>query len=389
SATRPTTAAWGMNRRDFNSMMIGGLAASAIPLRSSRVRVDPLVTGERINTHLAALSEFGKNPQGGVSRVAYSDFDKAGRAAVMDWMRAAKLEPTIDFAGNIIAKRPGTDSSLKPILFGSHIDSVPEGGNYDGDVGSLAAIEVAQTFAEHSVTTRHPLEIVIWQNEEGGLYGSRAVSGQLLPSELKNVSSSGKTIEQGIAFIGGDVAKLDQVKRKKGDIAGYFELHIEQGGNLDTSKIDIGVVEGIVGIKQWEVTVTGFQNHAGTTAMDQRHDALLSTARFVEMVNRVVRSIPGRQVGTVGRIQAFPGAPNVIPGKVVCTLELRDLDDAKIDTMYDRIRKEAKAIGDQNGTQFAFVELHVNVSAPSDPRMRSLITESAKALGLSSRVMPS
>jgi N-carbamoyl-L-amino-acid hydrolase len=114
-----------MNRRDFNSMMIGGLAASAIPLRSSRVRVDPLVTGERINTHLAALSEFGKNPQGGVSRVAYSDFDKAGRAAVMDWMRAAKLEPTIDFAGNIIARRPGTDPSLKPILFGSHIDSVP------------------------------------------------------------------------------------------------------------------------------------------------------------------------------------------------------------------------------------------------------------------------
>ena len=378
-----------MNRRDFNSIMIGGLAASTIPLRSSRVRVDPLVTGERINSHLAALSEFGKNPQGGVSRVAYSDFDKAGRAAVMDWMRAAKLEPTIDYAGNIIAKRPGTDPSLKPILFGSHIDSVPEGGNYDGDVGSLAAIEVAQTFSEHSVTTRHPLEIVIWQNEEGGLYGSRAVSGQLLASELKNVSSSGKTIELGIAFIGGDVAKLDQVKRKKGDIAGYFELHIEQGGNLDTGKIDIGVVEGIVGIKQWEVTVTGFQNHAGTTAMDQRHDALLSTARFVEMVNRVVRSIPGRQVGTVGRIQAFPGAPNVIPGKVVCTLELRDLDDKKVETMYARILKEATAIGAQNGTQFAYAELHANVAAPSDPRMRKIIADSAAGLGLSSRGMPS
>jgi N-carbamoyl-L-amino-acid hydrolase len=370
-------------------MMIGGLAASAIPLRSSRVRVDPLVTGERINIHLAALSEYGKNPQGGVSRVAYSDFDKAGRAAVMDWMRAAKLEPTIDFAGNIIARRPGTDPSLKPILFGSHIDSVPEGGNYDGDVGSLSAIEVAQTFAEHSVTTRHPLEIVVWQNEEGGLYGSRAVSGQLLPSELKNVSSSGKTIEQGIAFLGGDVAKLDQVKRKKGDIAGYFELHIEQGGNLDTAKIDIGVVEGIVGIKQWEVTVTGFQNHAGTTAMDQRHDALLSTARFVEMVNRVVRSIPGRQVGTVGRIQAFPGAPNVIPGKVVCTLELRDLDDKKVETMYARILKEATAIGAQNGTQFAYAELHANVAAPSDVRMRKIIADAAAGLGLSSRGMPS
>jgi N-carbamoyl-L-amino-acid hydrolase len=378
-----------MNRRDFTSIMIGGLAAARIPLRSSRLRVDPLVTGERINSHLTALSEFGKNPQGGVSRVAYSDADRAGRAVVIDWMRAAKLDPTIDFAGNIIGRRAGTDASLKPILFGSHIDSVPDGGNFDGDVGSLAAIEVAQTFAEHSVTTRHPLEVVVWQNEEGGLYGSRAVSGQLLPSELKNVSSSGKTIEQGIAFIGGDIDRLDQAKRHKGDIAAYFELHIEQGGTLDTTKIDIGVVEGIVGIKQWEVTVSGFQNHAGTTAMDQRHDALLSTARFVEMVNRVVRSIPGRQVGTVGRIQAFPGAPNVIPGKVVCTLELRDLDDKKVDTMYTRIAKEAAAIGGQNGTQFAYSELHANVAAPSDPRMRKLIADSAAALGLSSRGMPS
>ena len=304
-------------------------------------------------------------------------------------MRAAKLEPTIDFAGNIIGRRAGKDASLKPMLFGSHIDSVPEGGNYDGDVGSTAAIEVAQTLAEHNVVTRHPIEVVVWQNEEGGLYGSRAVSGQINPAELKNVSNSGKTIEQGIAFIGGDVAKLDQVKRQKGAIAGYFELHIEQGGTLEADKIDIGIVEGIVGIKQWEVTVTGFANHAGTTPMNQRHDALLAAARFVEMVNRVVLGIPGRQVGTVGRIQAYPGAPNVIPGKVVCTLELRDLDDAKIDSMFTRIRAEATKLGNENGTQFAFADLHSNVAAPSDPRMRAIIGDAAKALGLSSRVMPS
>lgn len=368
--------------------MAGGLAAAAFR-RVPQAQGDLRVNGDRINTHLAALSEFGKNPQGGVSRVAYSDFDKSARVKVMEWMRAAKLDPKIDIAGNIMAVRPGTGTGLKPILFGSHIDSVPEGGNYDGDVGSLAAIEVAQTFAEHNVTTRHPLEIVIWQNEEGGLFGSRAVSGQLTAAELKTVSNSGKTIEQGIAFIGGDPTKLEQVKRKKGDIAGYFELHIEQGGTLDTSKTDIGIVEGIVGIKQWEVTVTGFQNHAGTTAMDIRHDALLSAARFVEMVNRVVRSVPGRQVGTVGKIQAFPGAPNVIPGKVICTLELRDLDDKKIDTLYSSILKEANAIGAQNQTQFAYSELHVNVAAPSDPKMRTIIGDAAKGLGLSSRVMPS
>ena len=377
-----------MNRREFNSVLAGGVAAAAFR-RVPAAQNDLRVNGDRINGHLTALSEFGKNPQGGVSRVAYSDFDKSARVKVMEWMRAAKLDPKIDFAGNIIAHRPGSVAGLKPILFGSHIDSVPEGGNFDGDVGSMAAIEVAQTFAEHNVTTRHPLEIVIWQNEEGGLFGSRAVSGQLTAAELKTVSNSGKTVEQGIAFIGGDPTKLDGVKRRKGDIAGYFELHIEQGGTLDTSKTDIGVVEGIVGIKQWEVTVTGFQNHAGTTAMDIRHDALLSAARFIEMVNRVVRSVPGRQVGTVGKIQAFPGAPNVIPGKVICTLELRDLGDKKIDTLYSSIVKEANTIAAQNQTQFAYSELHVNVAAPSDPRMRTLIGDAAKGLGLSSRVMPS
>jgi len=379
-----------MNRRDFNSIVATGLAARlASPRWRTLLQADVRVNGERVNAHLTALAEFGKNPQGGVSRVAYSDADRAARAAVVDWMRAAKLEPTIDYAGNIIGRRAGTDASLKPIVFGSHIDSVPEGGNYDGDVGSMSAIEVAQTLAEHNVRMRHPIEVAIWQNEEGGLYGSRALSGQLVAAELKNVSSSGKTVEQGITFLGGDPSKLDQVKRRKGDIAAYLELHIEQGGILDANKIDIGVVEGIVGIKQWDVAVTGFANHAGTTPMDQRHDALLAASRFVEMVNRVVRGMPGRQVGTVGRIQAFPGAPNVIPGKVVCTLELRDLDDAKVDSMFAQIQAEAKKIGAQNGTQFAYSELHVNAAAPSDPRMRALVTEAAKGLGLSTRAMPS
>ena len=370
--------------------MLGGLAAAALGPRPWPVLQASLrVNGDRINAHLLELSQFGKNPQGGVSRVAYSEADRAARAKVMEWMRAAKLEPSIDYAGNIIGRRTGRDAARKPLLFGSHIDSVPEGGNYDGNVGSTAAIEVAQTLAEHGIVTRHPIEVTIWQNEEGGLFGSRAVSGQLTPAELSLISNSGKTVEQGIRFLGGDPAKLAQVKRAKGDIAGYFELHIEQGGTLEQTKTDIGVVEGIVGIKQWEVTVTGFQNHAGTTAMDQRHDALLSAARFVEMVNRVVRGIPGRQVGTVGRIQAFPGAPNVIPGKVICTLELRDLDDAKIDSMFAQIRQQADAIGKQNGTQFAFSELHVNSAAPTDPRMRKFVGDAARSLGLSTRVMPS
>jgi beta-ureidopropionase / N-carbamoyl-L-amino-acid hydrolase len=381
-----------MNRRRFTATLAGSLLlprpngnSLGTLLRSTAPRVD----GARLNRHLAELSRFGANPQGGVTRLAYSDADKQAREYVLGLMRDAKLTPTIDTAGNIIASRPGRDPLRKPILFGSHIDSVPEGGNYDGDVGSMGAVEVAQTLGEQGITTRHPLQVVIWQNEEGGLYGSRAVSGQLTPEELQNVSRSGKTIAEGITVLGGDPQRLAAARRTKGEIAGYLELHIEQGGTLERDHIDIGIVEGIVGIKQWEVTVTGFANHAGTTPMDQRHDALLAAARFVEMVNRVVTSMPGRQVGTVGRIQALPGAPNVIPGQVVCSLELRDLDAGKVDSLYASIAAEAQRIGAQNGTSFAFRLLHENAPAPSDSRMRALVAESARELGLTSRVMPS
>ena len=321
--------------------------------------------------------------------MAYSDADREARAYVMELMRAAKLEPTIDAAGNIIGRRAGQDASLRPMLIGSHIDSVPEGGNFDGQVGSMGAIEVAQTLSENNLITRHPLEVVIWQNEEGGLYGSRSVSGDVNPRELTNVSRSGKTIAEGIAFIGGDVAKLSEVRRMPGSIAGYLELHIEQGGTLARDNVNIGVVDGIVGINQWEVTVTGFSNHAGTTAMNARRDALLAAARFVELVNRTVKSIPGRQVGTVGRIQAFPGAPNVVPGKVVCTLELRDLDAKKIMMVYRRIVAGAEKIARDTGTSFAYQDIHTDIPAVTDPRFRAVIARSAKELALTTRQLPS
>ena len=379
-----------MNRRDFAGIVAGAAIAGALPRQlfaATRRRVS--LNAARLNRQLKELSAFGANPQGGVSRVAFSDADRAGRAWITERMKAASLDVSVDFAGNIFGRRAGANAGLKPIVFGSHIDSVPDGGNYDGTVGSLAAIEVAQSFAENGVRTQHPLEIVVWANEEGGLYGSRAVSGQLTGAEMSNRAWSGKTIEEGMAFLGGTPSRIAEVRRQRGDVATYLELHIEQGGTLERDKIQIGIVEGIVGIRQWNVTVTGTQNHAGTTPMDQRHDALLSAARFTEMVNRVVRAEPGRQVGTVGRIEAFPGAPNVIPGRVTATLELRDLDDAKIVRLYDLIASEAKRIGDANGTAFQFASRHENVAAPSDPGVRALIADAAKELGYSTRVMPS
>src|SRR3989441_68145 len=376
-----------MNRRQFNFGLLG--TASAVALRPYISQAELRVNGARIVEHLNALAEFGKNPQGGVSRLAYSDADRLGREYVFGLMQQAKLDVSIDAAGNIIGRRAGTAKNLPPLLFGSHIDSVPEGGNYDGVVGSLGAIEVAQTLAQNKVMTRHPLEVIIFQNEEGGLIGSRAIDGELTEKELDLVSRSGKTIREGIRFIGGDPDHLASVRRKPGSIAAYLELHIEQGGILESERLDIGIVEGIVGINWWDVTIEGFANHAGTTPMNQRQDALLAGARFIEAVNRVVISVPGRQVGTVGRIQALPGAPNVIPGKVILSLELRDLDAAKIQVLYQKIRTEADQIAQASKTKFDFKEINVNIPAPTDPRLRSLIDQSAKDLGLTTKQMPS
>jgi N-carbamoyl-L-amino-acid hydrolase len=374
-------------RREFNYALL--LSLCSLSLRDSSAQTQLRVNGDRIMSHINALAEFGKNPQGGVSRVAYSDADKQGREYVLSLLRDAKLDVSIDAAGNLIGRRAGSAGGLKPLLIGSHVDTVPEGGNYDGVVGSMGAIEVAQTLAEKNVSLRHPLEVVIFQNEEGGLIGSRAMDGELTERELDLVSRSGKTIREGVRFIGGDPAKLAGVRRNKGDIAAYLELHIEQGGILDTEKIKIGVVEGIVGINWWDVTIEGFANHAGTTAMNNRQDALLAAAKFIEAVNRVVTSVPGRQVGTVGRINALPGAPNVIPGKVVLSLELRDLDAAKISSLYEKIRAEAQQIATASGTKFDFKEINVNIPAPTDTRIRSLISEAARELGLSTKLMPS
>lgn len=394
-----------MNRRVFTWKLAGAVGALSLGASAHRVAhaappfaggrrtlpFDPSlrVNGDRINRHLTELAEFGKNLYGGVSRVAYSDADKQGREYVMRLMREAKLDVTIDVAGNILGRRAGSDASLKPLLFGSHIDSVPDGGNYDGDVGVLASIEVARTLAERGVTTRHPLEVVVFQNEEGGTIGSRGMVGHIAPADLALVAKSGKTLRDGIAFLGGDPARLTAPLKKPGDYAAYVELHIEQGGTLDAERIDIGVVEGIVSIGWWDVTIEGFGNHAGTTPMDKRRDALLAAARYIDMVNRVIRAEPGRQVGTVGRIAAEPGAPNVIPGKVVASLEIRDLDQAKQLRLYEKVKAEAQQIGAATGTTFTFTETYLSKPALMDQRVQGVIESAAKGLNFSSKYLPS
>ena len=377
-----------MDRREFGWLLAAPALASLAP-QALGAQATLRVNGNRLNKSVADLAQFGKTPEGGTNRPAYSGEDLQAREFVMELMREAKLDVSIDAAANLIGRRAGTDSELKPLMIGSHIDSVPSGGSYDGQVGSMGAVEVARTLGENNVRLRHSLEVIIFQNEEGGTTGSTAITVGLSQQRLGVVTGSGKNIRDGIKFLGGDPEKLATAIRKKGDVAAYVELHIEQGGRLHREKVNIGVVEGIVGLDWWDVTIEGFANHAGTTPMDQRRDALLAAARYVEAVNRVARSIPGRHVATVGKIQAFPGATNVIPGRVTTSLDLRDLDAAKIKLVFDGITAEVRKIEAATGTRFEFKPTTSSKPALTDTTISAAIDASAKGLGLSTMVLPS
>ncbi|WP_297337503.1 M20 family metallo-hydrolase [Algoriphagus sp.] len=351
---------------------------------------DILVNSDRLHQHLMHLSNYGKNDAQGSDRVAFSTHDMAAREYVQGLMREAGLEVKVDFAGNIIGKRAGKNSSLKPLAFGSHIDEVPNGGHYDGPVGSLSAIEVIQTLQEQNIQTEHPLEVIIFANEEGGVVGSRAMVGQLNEEALKVVSNAGLSQAEGITRIGGNPEKIAEMARKKGELAAFLELHIEQGANLYNEKVNIGVVEGIVAIEWWEFTFTGKANHAGTTPMSLRKDPMLPAAKFILAVNETIRAEEGKQVGTVGKIEASPGVGNVIPGQVKLTLEIRDLSSEKIWSLYEDLEKQAKKFAEEYGVEVSITHIEVaSKPAMADESIRQMIKESAEALGLTTMSLPS
>ena len=308
-------------------------------------------------------------------------------------MRAAGLDPRIDPAGNIFAKRAGTDPALPPILFGSHIDSVPSGGNFDGDLGSLAAIGVIEALDRAGTRTRHPLEIVVWSAEEGvafgrGLAGSRIVAGDVKPADMDAVWN-GLRRGDGVKKLGGNPDRIMDAVRPVGAHHAYLELHIEQGGTLERDRVAVGVVEGIVSIERYSAVITGFANHAGTTVMGERQDALVAASQLTLAVREAVTARPGRQVGTVGQLNVEPNAPNVIPGVVRMTIELRDLSSDTLRAIITDIRARAAAIATTSKTRIEIADLSRNPPALAAEDVQRAIERSAKALGLSARRQPS
>lgn len=379
-----------MHRRQFAATMAGAAAAFMLPrpLLARARGTAPMINGPRLNARLMQLATIGARTDGGVDRVAYTDADLAARAWIEPLLREAGLVVRRDAVGNIFGRREGTDASRKPIVIGSHIDSVPAGGRYDGTVGVMAAIEAADALQQSRTSLRHPLEVVIWMNEEGGLIGSRIVAGELRDGDLDAVAVSGMTHRDGIARLGGDPTRLETAVWAPGRNAAYLELHIEQGASLDRDGLEIGVVEGIVGIYAWDVVITGQQNHAGATAMVDRKDALLAASRYVAAVDRIVRA-EGQAVGTVGRLSVAPGARNVIPGRVEASLELRSLDEARITRLFETIQRETTEIGAANGTTFSFALAQSRGPSMCVPAIRDAVRTQARALGRSTNDVPS
>lgn len=389
-------------RREFLALTAGATFGPVL-LRSASAQTPgtgPEAARRRADLvdRLTALSAFGRPSSGtfdsGVSRVAYSDADLEGRRYVLGLLRErAHLQPRIDPAGNIFARREGAEPSLAPIVFGSHIDSVPNGGNFDGTLGSLAAIGVVEALDARRVRTRHPLEVAVWAHEEGvaygrGVAGSRIVAGDIRPADLDQVWN-GLRRADAIRRIGGDPDRIAEARREKGSIAAYVELHIEQGARLDEAGVPIGVVRTIVAVHRHEVVVTGFANHAGTTPMDRRQDALVAASALTLAVRDIVTREPGTQVGTVGHLEVAPNAPNVIPGEVRLTIELRDVSADTLDRLAQAIRARAAEIAADSKTTIAMRRASQNPPASADAGLQDLVAASAGRLHLASMRLPS
>ncbi len=394
------------SRRTFLSLAASAALGASLPAparaaRPPRPRPDDLpehAAQANLVGRLTALSLFGRPHPGdfesGVTRVAYSDADLEARRYVTGLIaNQLRLQPRIDAAGNIFARREGTDQTLPPILFGSHIDTVPNGGNFDGALGSLAAIGLVESLDSRGIRTRHPLELVIWAHEEGvafarGVAGSRIVAGDVTPADLDQVWD-GLRRADAIRRIGGNPDRIAEARREKGSLAAYFELHIEQGTRLEEAGVAIGAVQGIVAIHRHAVTIAGFANHAGTTPMNRRQDALVAASALTLAVRDIVTAEPGTQVGTVGRLDVSPNAPNVIPGEARLIIELRDLSVDKLRRIGEAIRARAQQIAADSHTTIAMRLTSESPPASADAALQDLVAAAAEGRRLRAMRLPS
>ena len=345
------------------------------------------VNGDRLWQNIVELGSIGRG-QKGVSRVAFSEADIEGRMWFLNKMKQAGLNTRIDGVGNVFGETPGEYE--KRILVGSHLDTVPHGGMFDGALGVMAALECAQTLVEHNVTTRCGMEIVGFSNEEGATVGSGLLGSRYF---VEGIGMKEKGIlEQILASAGlSGIKESEGCKRfKSSAYECYIELHVEQGGVLDNQKYDVGIVQGIVGIHTYDFRFTGMSNHAGTTPMDQRRDALLGAANLIASIpNTVSEYGSGATVGTCGQVTVHPGARNVIPGRVDLSIEVRDLESEIANRVVEHLKAKAHSLADACGLSVDVDGVAISSPAMMDARIQEVIGDISLDLGLKAKLMPS
>ena len=347
-----------------------------------------LVNGNRLNQSIATLANIGKLDNGGVKRIAYSTKDVEARNLVRQWMKELEMEIKIDAAGNIIGKYPGRNPLASAIATGSHIDTVPCGGHYDGAYGVLAGLEVVRVLKENQIKLDRPVEVIIFTDEEGSMIGSKAMSGRVVADPEYYRRPDGRDIQTCLATIGGDWHKVTEARRSAKDISAFVELHVEQGPVLESMQKQIGVVEGIVGQRRFNITVKGSANHAGTTPMSMRCDALVAASQVVLAVNQIGLTL-GQQVATVGKMEVKPNAANVVPGWVEMSLDIRDLSSLHIDSLLKQLRTHLEEIAVATNTQIRLNPCLHNEPALSEPYIQKAIALSCEDLDLSYTYLPS
>jgi len=343
------------------------------------------VDGQRLWRSLMDLARIGATEKGGVRRLALTDLDGQGRDLVCEWLREAGCRITVDRIGNIFARRSGSDDSLPPVVFGSHIDTQPSGGKFDGNYGVLAGLEVVRALNERGIRTRAPLEVAIWTNEEGTRFtpvmmGSGVFAGVFeLDYVLAQSDLEGKRVGDELLRIGYAGSALVGGR----PLAAYFEAHIEQGPVLEDLRHTIGAVTGALGLRWYDVVVTGQDAHAGPTPMRLRKDALLGAARLVEAVNRIAQVHHPEGRGTVGFMQVKPNSRNVIPGEVRMSVDLRHAQEHILDLMEADLREVASEVGEQLRLSFDIVRVTSYAPVQFDTACVSAVRNAVRLLGYS------
>jgi N-carbamoyl-L-amino-acid hydrolase len=342
------------------------------------------VDGDRLWASLMELARIGATEKGGVNRQALTDLDRAGRDLFVRWCEAAGCAVAVDRVGNIFARRAGRDDGLAPVMMGSHLDTQPTGGKFDGAYGVLAGLEVIRTLADADYVTRRPIEIVAWTNEEGcrftpAMAGSGVFAGTLGEAELgATADRDGLIFSDELARIG--YAGPEPVGGR--DIAALFEVHIEQGPILEAEQRTIGIVTGAQAQHWYDITLTGRESHAGTTPMERRHDALLGAARIVAAVNEVGEANRPHGRATVGELHVAPNSRNTIPGRVFLTVDLRHPDAEALAAMAESVAASARATAEALGLEIEIEDAMRLAAVAFDPACVAAVAAGAEALGL-------